>query len=153
MKFSPVCGTLLRSLMADQRFDQDPGGCSYAIPGFLTSVRSKLMSLLWSITSQPTIASQFSADRRLVNMGWIAYSFKGSVFIKKAPYKAQEYYLDRGASSQIYCNPTVIELETLGPVVNLKPGEKVIHVENWEVFSEGNWPGDVLDIFNSFSKP
>ena len=99
MKFSPVCGTLLRSLMADQRFDQDPGGCSYAIPGFLTSVRSKLMSLLWSITSQPTIASQFSADRRLVNMGWIAYIYKGSVFIKKAPYKAQEYYLDRGASS------------------------------------------------------
>ncbi|MEE8357246.1 MAG: hypothetical protein V3R33_08055 [Anaerolineales bacterium] len=85
--------------------------------------------------------------------GWIAYSYKGSVFIKKATYKAQEYYLDRGASSQIYCNPTVIELETLGPVVNLKPGEKVIHVENWEVFSEGNWPGDVLNIFNSFSKP
>jgi hypothetical protein len=38
------------------------------MPGFLASVQSKLMTLLWSINFQSTIASQFSADRGIVNL-------------------------------------------------------------------------------------
>ena len=64
----PIRYLLRAPVLADQRFDQDPGGGFYAIPGFLTSVQSKLMSLLGSITSQPTIASDFSADRGFVNL-------------------------------------------------------------------------------------
>ncbi len=69
----PIRHLLRAPFLADQRFDQDPGGFSYAILGFLTSVRSKLMSLLWSISFQPTIASQFSANRRLVNTDYSSY--------------------------------------------------------------------------------
>jgi len=59
---------LLRALvLADQHFDQDPGAGFDAIPGLLTSVQSKLMSLLGSITPQPTIASKFPADRGFMN--------------------------------------------------------------------------------------
>ena len=60
---------LLRApFLADQHFDQNPGGGFYAIPGYLASVQSKLMSLLGSITFQSTIASKFSADRGFVNL-------------------------------------------------------------------------------------
>jgi hypothetical protein len=59
---------LLRApFLADQCFDQDPGGGFYAIPCFLASVQSKLMSLFRAISFQSTIASQFPADGGLMN--------------------------------------------------------------------------------------
>ena len=63
----PIRYLLRTPILADQRFDQDPGGGFNAIPGFLTSVQSKLMSLLGAITFLSTIASEFSADRGFVN--------------------------------------------------------------------------------------
>jgi hypothetical protein len=64
----PIRYLLRAPVLAHQRFDKDPGGGIYAIPGFLASVQSKLMSLLGSITFQSTIASKFSADRGFVNL-------------------------------------------------------------------------------------
>ena len=64
----PIRDLLRAPFLADQCFDQDPGGGCYAIPGFLTSVQSKQMSLFRSITFQSTIASEFSADRGFVNL-------------------------------------------------------------------------------------
>jgi hypothetical protein len=59
---------LLRAqVLADQRFDQDPGGGFYTVPDFLTSIQRKLMGLLRSIAFQHTIASEFSANRGLMN--------------------------------------------------------------------------------------
>jgi len=59
-------------------------------------------------------------------------------------------YLDRGASSQIYCSGDFIELETLGPVVKLAPGEFVEHQEIWQVFPEDDWPLEIKGIFQNF---
>jgi hypothetical protein len=64
----PVRCLLRAPFLADQRFDQDPGEGFYAIPGFLTSVQSKLLSLLGSVTFLSTMASEFSADRGFVNL-------------------------------------------------------------------------------------
>ena len=63
----PIRYLLRAPFLADQRFDQDPGGGFNAISGFLTSVQSKLMGLLGSISFQPTIPSKLSADRGLMN--------------------------------------------------------------------------------------
>lgn len=79
--------------------------------------------------------------------GWIAYSKKGSLFVKKASYDPAADYLDRRASSQIYSNATVIELETLGPVVDLLPGELVAHKEIWQLYPEKNWPEEIAEIY------
>ena len=62
----PIRCLLRAPFLADQHFDQGPGGGIYAISGFLASVPSKLMSLLGSITFLSTIASKFSADRGFV---------------------------------------------------------------------------------------
>ena len=83
-------------------------------------------------------------------IGWIAYRFQKTLFVKRSVYHPDQEYLDRQSSSQIYCNPDLIELETLGPVVTLAPGESTLHQEIWQVFSEGNWPGEIRQLFGLF---
>jgi len=83
-------------------------------------------------------------------IGWLAYELDGFLFIKRADYQADARYLDRGASSQIYCSGDFIELETLGPVVKLAPGESVEHQEIWQVFPEDDWPLETKGIFQKF---
>jgi hypothetical protein len=80
--------------------------------------------------------------------GWIAYSIDGYLYVKKAAYDQNAEYLDRRASSQIYTNPMVIELETLGPVIDLAPGEWTSHREIWMVYKQGEWPSEIVEYFN-----
>jgi len=79
---------------------------------------------------------------------WIAYALDSQLFVKRTNYEPGGKYIDRGASSQIYCNPSVIELETLGPIVYIKSGDYVKHQEIWQVYSEGEWPDEIQDIYN-----
>jgi hypothetical protein len=78
---------------------------------------------------------------------WIAYRIRGTLFVKSAAYQDGGKYLDLGASHQIYCGPEVIELETLGPVVILEPGEGTEFKETWQIYSEGNWPEAIYSRF------
>lgn len=79
--------------------------------------------------------------------GWLAYELDDTLFVKRAGYDKNAKYLDRGASSQIYCNPDLIELETLGPVVSLAPGGSVEHQEIWQIFPDGKWPLEIKELF------
>jgi hypothetical protein len=50
-------------------------------------------------------------------------------------------YPDGGCNFELFTNPEFLELETLGPLVELKPGEMAEHVERWWLFegvSDGN---------------
>ena len=82
--------------------------------------------------------------------GWIAYTLDKTLFVKRAAYDREAEYLDRGASSQIYCGSDFIELETLGPVGTLSPGEFTDHQEIWEIYSEGDWPGEIKQLYKTF---
>ena len=66
--------------------------------------------------------------------GWLAYYYHGTLFVKRAEYDDSATYFDRGSSSQCYCNPSFLELETLGPKTELAPGASVTHREVWEVY-------------------
>ena len=44
-----------------------------------------------------------------------------------------------GSSSQLYCQPEFIELETLGPRKVIAPGETVTHRETWQLYSNINF--------------
>ena len=52
--------------------------------------------------------------------GWLAYWRKGTLFIKRAAYFAQESYCDFGCSSECYMNEILVELETLSPMRKLE---------------------------------
>jgi hypothetical protein len=65
--------------------------------------------------------------------GWLAYAVDDCLFVKRATYQAGAEYFDRGSSSECYCNPRFLELETLGPRATLAPGQEVSHDETWTI--------------------
>jgi hypothetical protein len=63
--------------------------------------------------------------------GWMGYLNGGQLFLKYAPYQPAGQYPDRGSNLEIYTDHRFLELETLGPLISLSPGQKVEHRENW----------------------
>lgn len=74
------------------------------------------------------------------SVGWGAYVVDGLVFTKSAPFDPNAVYADRGAAVQCYATDRFCELETLGPLTELRPGAAVHHVERWAL-----QPVDALD--------
>jgi len=66
--------------------------------------------------------------------GWIGYAIENTFFVKLAGYDPQAFYYDRQSSSQFYCDPGALEMETLGARVTIEAGESVKHREVWKVF-------------------
>jgi hypothetical protein len=71
-------------------------------------------------------------------VGWLAYWIDGTLFVKQAGYLPLSEYPDFGSSSECYCDPHFLELETLGPVTSLAPGQSVSHEERWLLISDIN---------------
>jgi hypothetical protein len=61
-----------------------------------------------------------------------AYLNDGRLFVKRAtaPGKPEDYP-DFGCSFETFTNHAFLELETLSPLVNLKPGQSAMHIEEW----------------------
>ena len=74
--------------------------------------------------------------------GWLAYWLEGTLFVKKAVYNPQARYFDFNSSHQCYCSEKFIELETLGPISNILPGDSVTHIETWNLYSDVDYPAD-----------
>ena len=66
--------------------------------------------------------------------GWSAYLCKGHLFLKTFEYIEGANYPDHGCSLEMYTNDRMLELETLGPLQRLAPGDVVEHVEHWFLF-------------------
>ena len=67
--------------------------------------------------------------------GWAAYynrrNGEGHLFIKRFTIEPLVVYPDNGCTVESYTNPEFLELESLGPLVLLEPGEATYHVERW----------------------
>ncbi len=68
-------------------------------------------------------------------IGWLGYALDDTLFVKHAAYRPDAAYFDRGSSSECYCNPRFLELETLGPRTTLASGESVTHRETWAIYA------------------
>jgi hypothetical protein len=68
--------------------------------------------------------------------GWLAYHVDQTLFVKQAVYQPEADYFDFGSSSECYCCPEFIELETIGPRTKLVPGQSVSHREIWRLYAE-----------------
>jgi len=62
----------------------------------------------------------------------LAYLRDGWLFEKAVEAPAGEH-TDLGAAAQVYADERFLELETLGPLVDLGPGQTTGHVERWAV--------------------
>jgi hypothetical protein len=65
--------------------------------------------------------------------GWVAHWREGVLFVKRAHHDEEAAYADMGASGQVYSHVDFTELETLGPLTDLGPGQAAVHREDWEV--------------------
>ncbi len=77
-----------------------------------------------------------------------AYYLNGELFIKRAQADRTKTYPDMGASFETFTNGDMLELETLGPLTKLAPGESVEHVERWSLHKGikiERWTDDELD--------
>ncbi len=74
--------------------------------------------------------------------GWAAYAVEGLLFVKRFPFKDGAPYPDDGSSCEFYTAGAFMEVETLGPLVTLAPGEAAEHAERWGLFPGADPGGD-----------
>lgn len=65
--------------------------------------------------------------------GWTAHHREGLLLVKYAGHDEGREYADMGASGQIYSNGEFTELETMGPLTDLDPGDTAEHHEEWAI--------------------
>ena len=67
---------------------------------------------------------------------WAAYAHATSLFVKTVPYTEGASYPDYGCNNETYTAGSFMELETLGHLQKLAPGESATHVEEWFLFRD-----------------
>jgi hypothetical protein len=78
--------------------------------------------------------------------GWAAYARQGTLFVKRVAWQEGATYPDYGSSTEVFTEGTFIEVETVGPLKTLRPGETAEHTERWSLFKNvdiGTTEGDV----------
>jgi hypothetical protein len=68
--------------------------------------------------------------------GWGAYFRGGHLFVKKTEVHKGSRYPDFGCNFEVYTDLCSLELETLGPLQNLEPGQTIEHTEDWWLFKD-----------------
>ena len=84
------------------------------------------------------LAGEAAADACKVGcrnpQGWLAYWRGQHIFVKHSAFEAEAVYPDFGCNTELYVLNRFIELETLGPLVELAAGQEVSLAETWEIF-------------------
>lgn len=84
--------------------------------------------------------------------GWTGYLRKDEFFIKTYPYVEGAKYVDFGCNCETYTAGNFMEVESVGPLVNLEAGKSVSYVENWHLF-KGVDAGTTEDSLEAALKP
>jgi hypothetical protein len=67
-------------------------------------------------------------------MGWVAYLNQGNLFVKRIDYGEGATYPDMGTNYQTFSNEDMLEMETVGALTRLNPGQSAELSESWELF-------------------
>jgi hypothetical protein len=68
---------------------------------------------------------------QLSPLGCAGYLVEDVLFCKRFGFELELRYPDLGCNFEAYCNERAIEIESLVPLVELEPGEDVVHLERW----------------------
>ncbi len=68
--------------------------------------------------------------------GWAAYRVHETLFVKYFDFDPSAEYPDLGCNYETFSNEEMLEVESLGPLTLLAPGEAVDHVETWRLFKD-----------------
>ncbi len=78
----------------------------------------------------------------LTSDGWAAHARDGRMFIKRFPFDESAVYPDHGVNVEVFTNYRMLEVESLGALAPLLPGESREHVEDWSLHTIGDLPSD-----------
>jgi len=81
--------------------------------------------------------------------GWVAYAGSDHLFVKKFTYQPGAVYPDMGSSCESWINHEFLELETLGPLTLLKPGEHTEYAEDWYLLEGVPQPANEKEVIAS----
>jgi len=84
---------------------------------------------------------------------WIAYYREGSLFVKTIEFCEGATYPDFGCNFETFTNEEMLEVEALGPLVELAPGEATEHTEQWQLFEGVSAPPDDDDALAEWAAP
>ena len=82
----------------------------------------------------------------MVPDGWTAYARNGHLFVKQFRFDNKAAYADFGSNVEVFTNKRMLELETLGPLVQLQPSAAVEYVERWSLFRDVPTPTGDEDV-------
>ena len=80
--------------------------------------------------SDPQKLGMFNTDT------WAAYLLNGEAFLKRTKADPAKTYPDFGCSFETFTNYEFLEIETLGPMTEVLPGQTVEHAEHWALFRD-----------------
>jgi hypothetical protein len=79
-------------------------------------------------------------------LGSVGYLNAGTLFVKWFEYREGQIYPDDGVNFETFTKENMLEIETLGPLISLDPGQSVEHTERWELFGGLGSLGDEAQI-------
>src|SRR6516225_667245 len=91
----------------------------------------------WKFTKKYLTLRQDPANPDAQKLGlfnadtWAAYLLNGEAFLKRTKAELAKTYPDFGCSFETFTNSEFLEIETLGPMTDLQPGQTVEHAEHW----------------------
>lgn len=72
---------------------------------------------------------------------WAACRVRGHLFVKTFGFDTEASYPDGGCNCEMFTMPGFLELESLGPLRLLVPGQSLVHDETWHA-----WPVEQLPV-------
>jgi len=83
--------------------------------------------------------------------GWMAYGYRGLLFIKNYGYQPDEEYAEHyGQTAIFYTNKQIFaEMEPIFPMVNLKKGESASFMEKWYLEPYSDAASTDFDVSNA----
>jgi hypothetical protein len=84
--------------------------------------------------------------------GWVGYWLDEVLFIKRFDSRENASYPDHGCNVESYCNDEFIELESLGELTIIAPGQTILHNEVWELHETLDLPYIPAEIQSSITR-
>jgi len=66
-------------------------------------------------------------------LGWAAYALRGELFVKHFPFDPNAAYPDANCNCEFFTMPGFLEVESLGPLRTVEPGDFIEQTEIWEL--------------------
>lgn len=128
----PLGGTALMPVSGPEAGDPFQADASVIVWPYTNMADPRLSWIGRLAVIEATVGPRFkigSAPRP----GRLGYHREGYLFVKEVPAGNGCDYPDRGAVGQIFVEDNFCELESLGPLTRLQPGESLSHRETWKV--------------------